>query len=775
MQLSVQGNLFADNLHFRFRNETKYLKEAERMKPFFVPIILLHFILFFSGAAFAREATILDKTHYSSVLGEVRNYRVFLPPGYDEDPSKRYPVIYFYHGWSQRYFGSINDFKADEGDSNRGDNIANFVAAREVIVVKPDGYNPECSGPLEDYYLRPYNIGPVETYRQFPLYFPELIEHIDATFRTIADRGHRAISGLSMGGFMTFWISGKYPDLVSAAGNFCGSTEFIVGPKDFPVEYRHQDMYKNYGGINVRLNYGDQDFIRAYHADMNKVWTQVMENYEFKIYPAEHSTCGLGEMFSFFMKTFENPPSKPAKWDHTDVYPSFSVWDYQVNSDRNLPGFTILENVDKRGFRCSVRTFLPDGELMPFVNLSVTTPPIYEKNQFYRIYDINPRNGKTSEYLVESNEEGQLKIVMNGGLHEIGINKEKDAPNIVVASFKVENMDWATHNKKINLSVSLLNKGETTAGKITAQLEPTRKSAVVLQSRSAFGPEYSGTKEKIAQSEVPFTFLVTDEGVEIERFKLIIRDNSGNEWNDFIDLRVRVNGPELEDFIIADGKEFAVAAAGDDTVSVFLGNGNGDGIANPGESIVILVNDKGRYFRTYLYTADPRINPSGIHIRESDYWTNYDHVGASAKYSVPVLASESPNDHPVKFFAEYWLPDYPDHIIKRGVISIKIKGKDETPPQLEWVKISGDNTIRAKLLDGGKISTVTARFRLKDEPATSFSVELNVDGEGSDPGYSGFSRKIQEKGFGLYLVEIEAVDASGNQMIKEWPEILVLH
>ena len=38
-----------------------------------------------------------------------------------------------------------------------------------------------------------------------------------------------------------------------------------------------------------------------------------MDNYEYKIYDAEHSTCGLGEMFGFFIKTFEHPPAKPLK------------------------------------------------------------------------------------------------------------------------------------------------------------------------------------------------------------------------------------------------------------------------------------------------------------------------------------------------------------------------------------------------------------------------------------------------------------------------------
>ena len=55
------------------------------------------------------------------------------------------------------------------GDQNKGDNIAKFVSTHDVIVVKSDGYN---RSPGEKYYLRPYNIGPVETHRQFPIYYP---------------------------------------------------------------------------------------------------------------------------------------------------------------------------------------------------------------------------------------------------------------------------------------------------------------------------------------------------------------------------------------------------------------------------------------------------------------------------------------------------------------------------------------------------------------------------------------------------------------------------
>ena len=359
--------------------------------------------------------------------------------------------------------------------------------------------------------MRPYNISPVETDRQFPLYFPELVHHIDGNYRTIADRNHRAISGLSMGGFMTFWIAGKYPHLVSAAGNFCGSTEFYVGPRDMPVEYRHIDMHKNYLGLNVRLHYGDKDFIRGYHQDMNRVWPQVMDNYHFEIFDAAHTTCGLGKMFEFIVETFQNPPPKPDKWHHTDVYPSFSVWDYQVRSDRDLPGFTVLENVNQSGFRCMVREFLPDGPLMPYVQLTIQTPALYQPNQPYTIVDVDPISIKESRFRVISDDKGSLKISVNGGYHEIGINKAEDAPpNLTFARFVADNSSWALKNEDVTMSVSLLNKGASIANGVQARLIPSRKSTIIKQGQAEFGAIPVGESR---ESSKPFVFRVNSDSI----------------------------------------------------------------------------------------------------------------------------------------------------------------------------------------------------------------------------------------------------------------------
>jgi hypothetical protein len=749
------------------------LPKLTKYKPKLIISLLLVLPLLIDAQR-ADSVTILDYRYYSNVFGEMRNYRIFLPRGYFDHPEKKYPVIYFLHGWSQRYFGDggqkYEEF--DKGNDNNGDNIANFVSSHEIIVVKSDGYN---RWPDEKYYLRPYNIDPVETFRQFPIYYPELIDYIDTHYRTIADREHRAISGLSMGGFMTFWIGGKYPQLFSGAGNFCGSAEFIVGPKDFPVEYRHIDMYKNYAGMNLRLNYGNKDFIRGYHEDMNRIWPQVMDNYQYKIYNAEHSTCGLAEMFEFLFNTFKNPTATPTRWDHVDVYPEFSVWGYHISSDRNVPGFTILENVDKRGFKSSVREFLPDGEILSFVNLTVTTPPVYEKNQPYVIQDIDTKTSKALTKTIRSDNSGRLEISLNGRVHEIGINKKTDQPNLCISAVEIGNMSWATNGTGVSLSIKILNKGLSTARKVRAKLSATRKSASIIRSEAEFG---SIAVNEIKACQTPFSFHVSSDSIEIEKFKLTIQDENNNQWVEFFEIPIKRDLPEIKNFEIADGRRFTVVKGGIDSEIVLLGHGNGDGIANPGESIVLLAKDQNKYWRTSLFYSDQFVDPFGVHTRQSDDWTDFDHVGASAKYNVPLIASSCPENHTIEFFAEYWLPDYPLHLIKQGVIKIKVKGTDATPPQIRWIQVTGDNVIQVKVYDGSKIRSVKAKFILVGDSTKSFELELQDDGKAGDRVAEDnvFSKKIAEQKFGFYTVVIEAIDSLGNKMTTESsPQEFLLH
>src|SRR5690554_5244683 len=124
---------------------------------FFFLMLYGNFLCAEENPKMGENTIIIDSRHYSHVLGELRNYRIFLPQDYYKHPDKRYSVVYYYHGWSQRYFGSLRKNKEDNVPTD-DEQLAEMVAEYDVIVVKTDGYNAD---PEDPYTLRPYNIGPV--------------------------------------------------------------------------------------------------------------------------------------------------------------------------------------------------------------------------------------------------------------------------------------------------------------------------------------------------------------------------------------------------------------------------------------------------------------------------------------------------------------------------------------------------------------------------------------------------------------------------------------
>jgi hypothetical protein len=214
-----------------------------------------------------------------------------------------------------------------------------------------------------------------------------------------------------------------------------------------------------------------------------------------------------------------------------------------------------------------------------------------------------------------------------------------------------------------------------------------------------------------------------------------------------------------------------------DSLTARLGRGNGDGIANPGESIVIVVRDQNKLWRTDLTFADSHLNPFGINVRRSDNWTPFDHVGGSAKYDIPVISSDCPDNHPMTFFVEYWQPEYPYHIIRQGRVKIVVKGTDKTPPQIDWIKNPGDNAIQVKAYDGSVIPSIKVKLISKSDSTKSFQVELKDDGLAGDVIANDrvFTRKIEQQKFGLYKVSVEAVDSFGNNLVEDAADDFILH
>ncbi len=734
-----------------------------------------------------EKVKIIDEYHYSESFTDNRSYRVFLPADYEKVGPKKYPVIYFFHGWAQRYFGSMglgySDY--DKGDENDGDNFEKFVSENDVIIVKIDGKN---QFPSEPYNTSTYNTSDVTTFRQFPYYFKELVQHIDSRYPTIADREHRAVSGLSMGGFMTFWLAAKYPDIVSAAGNFCGSTEFMAGPLEFPARYEHAEMFDSFKGTSVRMHNGTRDRLRFYHQDLNRYWFNVVPQYEFKAYEASHVTCGLGDMFDFLMRAFESPLPLPERWDYIDIYPFFEIRDYKIETDRNRAGFTILENVDKDGFKIAIRNFLPDGELMTNVKVKVTTAPIYEKSTGYVITDIDLRNFDKKTYTVKSDSEGRLNVHTTGSLHQIGISGQKESPNLAIANFSMVNQQWAETGKNLDLSIDILNKGNKGAAGITGELIAVSDSLEIISGMGKLKTLPVLTKDNLKGK---LEIRNNKKGVEIAKFKLILKDDAGNEWQEEFELRFKDPVDEITDFVIADGKEMTVVEGAVDSFTGIVGAGNGDGIANPGETIVILVKEDGKYIRTNAISHHPGINENGIHMRIADTWQDYDHIGGAVKYTKPVISSEKFSAKEVWFYIEYWLPANHiisgQHIIKKGKVKVQVKGEDKTPPQIQWLHVLTDDRIEARIYDGLSVDKVLLTFAANTEKATiphikwekvpeEFSVELVDTGLDGDTikGDGIYSRRIENRPSYFYDLKLEMSDTKGNHGVIDWPETVFL-
>jgi hypothetical protein len=140
--------------------------------------------------------------YHSKVTGTWRHALVYLPPGYDNRPATRYPVLYLQHGGGEDETGWIRQGRANFI-------LDNLIAARRakpMIVVMAYGYARRAGHAAAD--MTPRGFGSPEMLKamqDMASVFEDdvtqaLIPFIDATFRTLPDRRNRAMAGLSMGG-----------------------------------------------------------------------------------------------------------------------------------------------------------------------------------------------------------------------------------------------------------------------------------------------------------------------------------------------------------------------------------------------------------------------------------------------------------------------------------------------------------------------------------------------------------------------------------------------
>jgi hypothetical protein len=490
-------------------------------------------ILIAVSAAAQPAALIQEQTHRSQVMASTRAYRVYLPSAYATSRTTRYPVVYWFHGYEAE-------------NPARDAALAAWVAAHPVIVVES---------------------GPADTTGQFPLYFPELIEHVDKTLRTIPDRDHRAVTGSAAGGFLAIWQAAKCPDLVASASSFGATPEAPAGPQGFDVDSALSDLYPTLEGVRIR---------------------QVAAG------------SSLAETLDFHLDAFAHPLPKPAAFSHADPYPNFGVWDWEVVSDRRRPAFTVLENVSRAGFRSTVREWIPAGAALPEVKLSITSPRLYTPSTVYPVTYIRLRDGKVRHADQKADARGRLSFDLDGDACEIGIG---EAAVVALSGFEITGAAWAAVGHPIPARLKFWNKGAArSATTLLAWESPT--PGVKFQTPTArlnsLAPGESVT--------LPVTFTI--ERPAVSGARIVAADG---DLRLSIDVPVYPAAPAFADYRISDGL----------TVPPYphpLGEGNGDGHAAPGESFAVLVPDAGALRAAELFTNDPcvdntvRISEAGTRI-----------------------------------------------------------------------------------------------------------------------------------------------------------------
>ena len=222
-------------------------------------------------ADFAMKGSRIETGVVSSkILGADKKYNVYLPKEYDLHPERSYPVLYLLHGahgsyqtWARSYnMKLITDWRTDSG----------FCVPMIIVMPDASGDGPDNVGRYMGYFNYP-------GWRYEDFFFDEFIPEIESRYRIIADKAHRAIAGLSMGGHGTALFAMHRPEYWSSACPLSARLqgrpdgyrdrpemqEYIdqVADNNMPA-YLHEapaDRQKAIGMIRWYIDCGDDDYL----------------------------------------------------------------------------------------------------------------------------------------------------------------------------------------------------------------------------------------------------------------------------------------------------------------------------------------------------------------------------------------------------------------------------------------------------------------------------------------------------------------------------------
>lgn len=251
----------------------------------------------------------------SKLMAREMNYRVVLPAGYADakNAAMRYSTLYLLHGLTGSFANWTDRTK-----------VAEYALKHNFIIVTPDGGNGWYSDSVST---------PNDKYESYIV--KELVPEIDKIYRTHADRDHRVVAGLSMGGYGGLKFGLKYPEMFWLAGSFSGAigaaefTEKTAGAigKSLDAIYGAEgsagraanDVFKLIRDLTpekqkaipfLYVSCGNEDFLINNNRDFMKLLVEKKVPHEYRQHPGVHDWVFWDDQIREFLSVAERRMKK---------------------------------------------------------------------------------------------------------------------------------------------------------------------------------------------------------------------------------------------------------------------------------------------------------------------------------------------------------------------------------------------------------------------------------------------------------------------------------
>lgn len=234
------------------------------------------------------------KRYYSKVLNTWRDFYLYTPPGYDENCSEKYPVLYLLHGGGEDERGWASQGKTDL----ILDNLIADKKAVPMLVVMVDGNIP----------LPPFGEDILKVFEKELK--QSVIPFVEKNYRVKAEANSRALAGLSMGGIQTLYTGVRNTDMFSYLGVF--SSGWIQPMQKAIVDSQYAFMKDHAEKINSNLKQfwisigGKEDIAYKNYQTMRSKFYEMKINYTCYGYPGGHTwPVWRNDLFNFAQLLFK--------------------------------------------------------------------------------------------------------------------------------------------------------------------------------------------------------------------------------------------------------------------------------------------------------------------------------------------------------------------------------------------------------------------------------------------------------------------------------------